>query len=203
MVVHKIGDALETTAPGPIDESQAVGSRVRELRKAKGITLQQLADAADISVGYLSQIERDLSRLPIGILTRLADHLGVHLHWFFHGGSGTSDDDRDIVVRAGQGRRLTFPGIGISDELLSPNLLGPLEVVRSTLAPGADSEFYTHQGHEAGVVLDGELDLWVGDRHLRLSAGDTFSFASTEPHRCANTTAAPVVVLWIVTPPHY
>ncbi|HEY7626446.1 MAG TPA: cupin domain-containing protein, partial [Ilumatobacteraceae bacterium] len=153
--------------------------------------------------GYLSEIERDISRLPIGVLGRIAEVLGVHLHWFFHGASDAPEEERDIVVRAGQGRKLTFPGIGISDELLSPNLHGPLEVVRSTLAPGADSGYYTHDGFEAGVILDGSFDLWVGDRHLQLHAGDTFSFASTERHRCANTTDLPVMVLWIITPPHY
>jgi transcriptional regulator with XRE-family HTH domain len=212
MVVHRVRDAIETTDPTEaLDvsdlesqiQSQMVGSRVRELRRAKGLTLQELASAAGVSVGYLSEIERDISRLPIGVLGRIAEVLGVHLHWFFHGASDAPEEERDVVVRAGQGRKLTFPGIGISDELLSPNLHGPLEVVRSTLAPGADSGYYTHDGFEAGVILDGSFDLWVGDRHLQLHAGDTFSFASTERHRCANTTDLPVMVLWIITPPHY
>jgi transcriptional regulator with XRE-family HTH domain len=204
VVIRKVSDAIETTtAVAVVDENRPVGGRVRELRRARGLTLQQLATETGISVGYLSEIERDLSRLPIGVLTRIADALGVHLHWFFHGDADGPDDERDIVVRAGRGRVLTFPGIGISDELLSPTLTGPLELVRSTLEPGADSEYYHHDGAEAGVVLEGTLDLWVGERHLRLHPGDTFSFASTEQHRCANTTRRPTVVLWIVTPPHY
>lgn len=205
-------DAVETTDPtDDLDDddldgqirTQMVGGRVRELRRAKGLTLQELSIAAGVSVGYLSEIERDLSRLPIGVLGRIAEALGVHLHWFFHATSDAPEHERDIVVRAGQGRTLTFAGIGISDELLSPNLNGPLEVIRSTLAPGADSDYYTHKGFETGVILDGVFDLWVGDRHFQLSAGDAFSFASTERHRCANTTDRPVTVLWIVTPPHY
>jgi transcriptional regulator with XRE-family HTH domain len=212
MVVHRVRDAIETTDPvDSLDEidierqihSSMVGGRVRELRKAKGLTLQELATAAGVSVGHLSEIERDLARLPIGVLRRIASELGVHLHWFFHGVSDDPGDEREVVVRAGHGRRLTFPGIGISDELLSPNLLGPLEVTRSTLAPGADSGDYSHDGFETGVVLDGHFDLWVGGRHHRLGPGDSFSFASTEVHRCANTTDHPVTVLWIVTPPHY
>jgi transcriptional regulator with XRE-family HTH domain len=212
VVVHRVRDAAETTDPAGASsdadlEAQIadhpVGSRIRELRRANGLTLQQLAATSGVSVGYLSEIERDLTRLPIGVLGRLADVLGVHLHWFFHGDADAPEDERDIVVRSGHGRRLTFPGIGISDEMLSPNLLGPLEVIRSTLAPGADSGDYTHDGHEAGVILSGTFDLWVGARHLRLSPGDSFSFPSTERHRCANTTDVPVTVLWIVTPPHY
>lgn len=202
MVVHKILDAAEATADQPVHGAHAVGSRVRELRKAQGRTLQDLSAAAGISIGHLSEIERDLASVPIGVLSTLAAELGVHLHWFFEDGT-TSHADSDVVVRAGHGRRLSFPGIGISDELLSPNLLGPLEVVRSTLVPGADSDYYTHDGHEVGVVVEGTLDLWIGERHLRLRRGDSFGFPSTEPHRCANTTTRPTVVLWIVTPPHY
>lgn len=212
MVVHRVRDAQETTDPGePLDastiahgiENNVVGSQVRELRRANGMTLQEVAAASGVSVGYLSEIERDLTRIPIGTLSRIAQALGVHLHWFFRGAADAPEDERDIVVRSGHGRRLNFPGIGISDELLSPNLNGPLEVIRSTLAPGADSEFYSHDGYEAAVILSGTFDLWVADRHFVLSAGDAFSFASTERHRCANTTRQPVTVLWIVTPPHY
>jgi transcriptional regulator with XRE-family HTH domain len=207
MVVSRVRDAVEVTEGvddlNNLDSSHALGIRVRELRKANGLSLQRLADSVGISVGYLSEIERDISRVPIPVLRRIADRLGVHLHWFFDGGDHDADNEHDIVVRAGRGRRLSFPGIGISDELLSPDLLGPLEVIRSTLAPGADSEVYTHEGVEAGTVLSGVLDLWVDERHLRLGEGDTFTFASTIPHRCANTTDSPTVVLWIVTPPHY
>ena len=203
MVVRKIRDAAEISAPGPIGQPGSVGLRLRELRKAQRLTLQQLGAVAGVSVGYLSEIERDITRVPIGVLSRLAEALGVHLHWFFQGGAEADADDRDVIVRAGTGRRLTFPGIGIADELLSPDLLGPLEVVRSTLAPGADSEFYSHDGHEVGVILTGVLELWIADRRFRLVPGDTFAFNSTKPHRCANTTDEPTVVLWIVTPPHY
>jgi quercetin dioxygenase-like cupin family protein len=156
-----------------------------------------------ISVSYLSQIERDVSRLPIGVLKQIADTLGVHMNWFFHQATEGPADERDVIVRATNRRNLTFTGLGITEELLSPNLSGPLEMLISTIHPGADSEFYVHDGAEAGLVMSGTLELWVGERQFRLEQGDSFAFASTEPHRCANLGTEPVKVFWVITPPHY
>lgn len=187
----------------PAADEAAIGAQIRELRKIKGFTLQQVAAQAGISVGYLSQIERNQSRLPIGVLKRICDALGVHMNWFFQPTAAAPAEERDFVVRAGGRRRLTFTGAGIVEELLSPNLAGPLELLLSTLAPGADSEDYSHDGAEAGFVLTGTLDLWIGGRKFRLEEGDSFSFRSTEIHRCANPGGAPTQVVWVITPPHY
>ncbi|CAB4362642.1 MAG: helix-turn-helix domain-containing protein [Actinobacteria bacterium] len=192
-----------TSGDGQFDAETVIGGQLRELRKAKGMTLHEVATAAGISVSYLSQIERNVSRLPIGVLKKISDVLGVHMNWFFRSGAQGPADERDVVVRAGNRRKLSFTGLGITEELLSPNLSGPLELLISTIHPGADSEFYAHDGHEAGLVMNGVLDLWVGEQHFSLRAGDSFSFASTEPHRCANSGAKPVKVLWAITPPHY
>jgi transcriptional regulator with XRE-family HTH domain len=185
-----------------LDES-VIGSQIRELRKVKGKTLQQVAEAAGISVGYLSQIERNQSQLPIGILKRICDALGVHMNWFFQPSTDVPPEERDIIVRAPNRRRLTFTGLGIREELLSPNLSGPLELLLSTIEPGADSGDYSHDGVEAGLVLKGTLDLWVGGNFFQLHPGDSFSFKSTETHRCANSGTEPVEVVWVITPPHY
>ena len=210
MAIRALSSAREATSSGGgsaglqhFDSDAPVGARIRELRKAHGRTLQDVASAIGISVSYLSQIERDVSRLPIGVLKQIADALGVHMNWFFHNGREGPANERDVIVRAGSRRNLTFTGLGITEELLSPNLAGPLELLISTIHPGADSEFYAHDGGEAGLVMAGTLELWVGQRRFRLEVGDSFAFTSTEPHRCANIGDAPVKVLWVITPPHY
>lgn len=205
MAIRALRTADEATSPsnsGPFDGA-LIGGRLRELRKAERLTLKDVAAGAGISVSYLSQIERNVSRLPIGVLKRIADVLGVHMHWFFQPGADGAAEERKIVVRAGHRRNLTFTGLGITEELLSPDLSGPLELLISTIHPGADSEFYEHDGSEAGLVMSGDLELWVGEQHFRLHAGDSFAFKSTEPHRCANSGREPTKVLWVITPPHY
>src|SRR5271169_6479812 len=78
-----------------------IGEQIRELRRIKGMTLQQVAGAVGISTGYLSQIERNRSKLPIGVLKRIADFLGVHMNWFFQPEAAGPAEERDIIVRAG------------------------------------------------------------------------------------------------------
>lgn len=195
----------QTIDPPLADEQtheDAIGGQIRELRKVKGLTLQEVADASGISVGYLSQIERNQSKLPIGVLKRISTTLGVQINWFFHG-SDVPADEKDIVVRANNRRKLTFTALGIEEELLSPNLSGPLEMLMSTIEPGADSGDYSHEGVEAGLVISGTLDLWVAGQFFRLNTGDSFSFKSTETHRCANSGEEPAKVVWVITPPQY
>ncbi len=211
MAIRAVSASREATTGGggdayaadSYDEQAFIGGRVRELRKAQGRTLADVAAGVGISVSYLSQIERDVSRLPIAVLKRIADELGVHMNWFFRTGVQGPADERDVIVRASNRRNLTFTGLGITEELLSPNLAGPLELLISTIDAGADSELYSHDGAEAGLVMQGTMQLWVGDRHFELAVGDSFAFPSTEQHRCANRGTTPVKVLWVITPPHY
>ena len=186
-----------------VDAEAAIGEQLRELRQVKNLTLRHVADKAGISVSYLSQLERNQSRLPIGVLKKIADVLGVHMNWFFQSSGDGAAAEREVVVRAANRRRMSFTGLGITEELLSPNLSGPLELLMSTIEPGADSEDYSHDGAEAGFVLTGTLDLWVSGRYFRLQEGDSFSFKSTEVHRCANPGTQATRVLWVITPPHY
>ena len=206
MAFRPLHTANEFRQPGvgsEFDPAAEIGDEIRGLRKAQGLTLKQVAAAAGISVGYLSEIERNITRLPIGVLKSICDVFGVHMNWFFRAGKLGPPDERDIVVRAANRPRLSFTGLGITEELLSPNLNGQLELLISTIAPGADSDDYTHNGSEAGLVLDGTLDLWVDGVQLRLESGDSFAFSSTRQHRCANPGRKPTRVLWVITPPHY
>jgi transcriptional regulator with XRE-family HTH domain len=207
MAIRSLRTAEEWAAtpphPDQIDPEVAIGGQLRELRKLKGLTLQEIASKADISVGYLSQIERNQSKLPIGVLKKLSDLLGVHMNWFFQGSTHSAPEERDLVVRKAHRRQLTFTGLGIIEELLSPNLSGPLELLMSTIEPGADSGDCSHDGNEAGIVISGTLDLWVSNQFFRLEEGDSFSFSSTSFHRCGNPGKIPTKVVWVMTPPHY
>jgi transcriptional regulator with XRE-family HTH domain len=191
-------DALNTSS-----EERQIGQQIRELRRIKRLTLHQLAEAVGVSVGYLSQIERSRSKLPIGTLRKICDVLGVHMSWFFPAGASGPASERSFIVRAKNRRRMSFTGLGINEELLSPNLSGPLELLMSTIEPEADSGEYSHDGAEAGVVVAGVMELWVNDRYFRLETGDSFSFNSTERHRCRNPGETPTKVVWVITPPHY
>lgn len=194
--------------PGQLPEDGEVddqlGVQVRELRAAKGQTLQTLAEKTGLSVGYLSQCERGRSKLTVANLLRIARALDVSINWFFQNSGDADAEESGIVVRAKNRRKVRISAAGLTEELLSPSLKGPLELIMSVLEPGADSgEAYSHKTDEAGVVISGELELWVGERHFHLGLGDSFAFSGTIPHRWRNPGESTTKVVWVLTPPSY
>lgn len=187
------------------DPVAALGPQIRELRKSRGLTLTDLARLTGLSIGHLSQVERGLSTPTIRQLQQIAAAMEVQIGWFFRTEAPADGAEDAVVVRAGARRRLEIGRSGITDELLVPSLDGPLEMLLCTIEPGSGSgaEPYTHEGDEAGFLLSGEMEIWVDDRRYHLTAGDSFAFASTRPHRyrCIGSTAAKV--LWVITPPTY
>lgn len=169
------------------------------------MTISRLALRIDRSIGYLSQIERNKSAVTISALQEIADALGVQIAWFFQPQQLVKPEEAGIVVRKANRRRLHFPGSGIEEELLSPNLSGQLELILTTFQPGSTTgdRDRVRRGEEAGYVISGTLELTVEGRRLRLNEGDSFAFARKGPHRCGNPGKDTAVVLWVITPPSY
>ncbi len=185
-----------------------LGGEIRQLRRVRGITLQQLARATGKSVGFLSQVERNLSKPSVAALQDISEALGVHIGWFVPEEPSVSRE-RDCIVRALNRRRLTYSELsdtdylGLHDYLLSANLNGNLALGLSRYEPGASTgdDCYAHRGEEAGLVLAGRLELTIDDRVYLLEAGDSFSFDSGRQHRYANPSdSEETVVVWANTP---
>lgn len=189
--------------PPAADAVRHIGREIRGLRKARRYTLAILAARTQLSVGYLSLLERDLATPSINALHAISRALGVTISWFFEAGDAPPGE-RDYVVRRTRRRRLEFSA-GIVDELLSPTLEGQLELLASRFPPGATSGAapYTHAGEEAGVVVRGKLELWVDGKVFVLEAGDSFGFPSTLAHRYRNPDSEEAEVIWAITPPSY
>ncbi|UCH74888.1 MAG: helix-turn-helix transcriptional regulator [Rhodospirillales bacterium] len=186
-------------------EGIRVGQQIRDLRKAKGLTIAALAGRIDRSVGYVSQIERNLSELSIPDLKRVAEALEVQISWFFHPTAAVPPAERDYIVRRGNRRRLSLTGIGVTEELLSPSLGGASELVLTRIPPHSTTgeEFVTRKAEESGLVLQGRMGLWVKDRYFLLEEGDSFCLRPEESHRVANPGDVECVVVWVITPPVY
>jgi transcriptional regulator with XRE-family HTH domain len=180
-----------------------LGERIRGLRKRQGLTLAELARLSELSVGYISQLERDISRPSVDTLLKIGRCLGVNIQWFFSTKSEVSDTDAGYVVRKDSRQSIHYDD-GIFDQLITPSPSGQIEVVHSRFPPGAyNRTSYTHEGEEVGYILTGTFELWVGERHFLLGEGDSFRFASNEPHRYGNPGQTDAVVLWVITPPTY
>jgi transcriptional regulator with XRE-family HTH domain len=178
----------------------SLGRSIREVREARGVILAELAQACGKSIGYLSQVENGRSRPTVTDLRAIAGALGVQLGFFFGDQNALAKEDA-YVVRRNHVRRLTLKD-GVANDLLSPSLEGPIELLRTTLDPGARSgDAYSHRGCEAGHVLEGTLELWINGEQLILEAGDSFAFNCHKPHRFANPGVVRTTVLWVLTPP--
>ncbi|WP_339028352.1 XRE family transcriptional regulator [Bradyrhizobium symbiodeficiens] len=179
----------------------AVGRRIRDLRRVRQFSLETVASRTDLSIGFLSQIERGLSSPSLRVLATLADVLGVGIAALF-GASPSADGTSDQVVTRGLQRpELKLWRTGVSKQLLSPaSADNKLNLFLVHLEPGGSTgdELYTHDGEEAGLVLEGEMLLTVDSETWSLKTGDSFRFASRRPHRFSNPAEdAKAVVLWV------
>jgi transcriptional regulator with XRE-family HTH domain len=179
----------------------AVGQRLRDLRRIRAMSLETVAVRADLSIGFLSQIERGLSSPSLRVLATLADVLGVGIAGLFGSGENTSAVQDAVVTRERQRPELNLWRTGISKQLLSPaGSDGRLNLFLVHLEPGGSTgdELYTHDGEEAGLVIEGRMKLTVDAESWTLKSGDSFRFASRRPHRFSNPSRdAKAVVLWV------
>ncbi|HEV2677065.1 MAG TPA: cupin domain-containing protein [Aliidongia sp.] len=200
-------DSLDSTgaAPQPLPLDSSVGLRLRALRKARDLSLQQMSERLGVSIGHLSQVERGLSTASLKLLAGAADVLGVGLAGLFPDSAAASEPETGtVVVRQAQRGQLGLWQAGITKELLTaPRGASRLNLFMVRIEPGGTTgdEDYVHGGEEAGFVLEGTLELRVEGRTWQLESGDSFRFASDRPHRFGNAGGTATLVLWVnVTP---
>jgi len=182
--------------------SRTLGADLRALRKARGMTLSDLAAALGRSVGWLSQVERDISEPSISDLRQIAGALGVPMSMLF-GHASAPADEQGYIVRAGARRPMGSGEEGLFEELLSPDLTDDFEVIHSTFRPGARMEKPARRPtQEVGYIISGKLDLTLGGREFTVGPGDSFRFRGEE-YRWANPYTEPAVAIWVIAPPVY
>ncbi|GHA59463.1 XRE family transcriptional regulator [Amylibacter ulvae] len=180
----------------------SLGADLRALRKSRGITLAEMAKQTQRSVGWVSQIERDLSEPSINDLRKLSNILGVSLSLFF-GQSDTIENETGRIVRAGARRQIGGSEEGLVEELLSPDLTDDFEMVRSVFHPNsARTDFITRETQEVGYLISGRLTLWLGEEQFDLNAGDSFRIRG-EGYRWENPYNETAVAIWVIAPPVY
>lgn len=181
----------------PTDDSQALARLVRDLRKHRGLTLDELAGRVNRSLGFLSQVERGLSRPTVADLTAISEALQVPTTYFYQ---AVPPREIDWVTRPGERRTLYYAG-GVTDVLVSPTLNGRFAMLESHLAPGASSGdgHLDDSSEQGGFVLEGELTLWLEgrDEAVTLRPNDSFQLPPHSQFRYANLTPEPTRVLWV------
>ncbi len=175
----------------------AFGGRIRDLRRKAGMTLQALADQAGISVGFLSQVERDKATPSLGTLASLAGALDVDIDVFI-----ATPKPADSVTRAGERPRFSLTDASLSYERINTTLPGgTLSSLIVHIPVGYASEVTAHVGEELIIVLDGTLKQTLGEASFILNPGDSLHFMGDTPHSFANIGEGPARLLWTGTSP--
>ncbi|RKT27985.1 XRE family transcriptional regulator [Roseovarius halotolerans] len=184
------------------DRPPTLGADLRTLRKARGLTLSEMAEQLDRSVGWLSQVERDLSDPSITDLRHIAAALGVPVSMLF-GQPTAPAHEAGHVVRQGARRRIGSGAAGLIEELLSPDLTDDFEMVHCTFEPHSRiGETVTRPTQEVGYLLSGKLDLEIGNDTFTIHPGDSFRIRE-EPFAWINPYDEPAVAIWAIAPPVY
>ena len=176
-----------------LTHTQAIGSHLRTLRLERGESLAQVAAAAEISTGFLSNLERSQTGVSVGIMHRLAHHYGTTLSEFYY-----QADSPGPLVPKNKRRLLSSNGGVRMEELAWGNIVMEPHIFH--VAPGKGSlEFYTHQGQEFLYLIKGQLAITLDDKKYKLVPGDSFYFESSIRHCWLNPGKSESVVLWVNT----
>ena len=179
-----------------------VGERLRTIRSVRRVTLKTVAERAELSESFLSQVERGRANASVASLTRIAAALGVNVADLFEPNGSTA---RPRVLRREARPNLAFGTLG-RKFMLTPRPLEHLQVIVGELDVGGSTgdDPYTHgDSEELLVVLEGVVSLQLGTEAFELSTGDSIDYRSSTPHRLVNIGGEPAEVMWIISPPSY
>lgn len=178
----------------------SVGSRLRAVRKTRGLSLRQLAERVGCTPSYLSMVENDKLDPSASRLKKIADALDSTIVELF-----SEPSNNGVVLRKEERQRVSFPGSGLMIEILIRQVPGlAMDARLAIVGPGGGSEGdYSHPGEEFGYIVQGTLELTVEETTYVLNEGDTFYFQSSRNHRFRNVTNEDVKVLWVNHPPSW
>lgn len=175
-----------------------IGLKIKELRLKNQLTQEELADRCELTKGYISQLENDLTSPSITTLKDILQALGSSLTDFF-----ASDEEEkltfgedDYFVKQGEDTTVTW--------LVPTAQKNAMEAIRMEISVGASTEKdLPHEGEEFGYVLDGEVRVTVGKRSEKAKKGESFYYRADKAHYIENTGKCKAVILWLSCPPNF
>lgn len=181
-----------------------IGAKIKELRKARKLTLQSVATETGFSPALISQIENNNVSPPIATLSKLARFFDVKISHFFEEEEEVRRyevvrvEDRRVVSRviskAGKGHGYTYEALSVH------NLNKKMEPFVVSVSERSDDEtMYSHEGEEFILIISGTAEVLLDEERIKLEAGDAIYFDSSMRHRLLSYDGSEVQVLAIVT----
>ena len=175
-----------------------IGNRLKDLRVLKGLTQEELADRAELSKGFISQVERNLTSPSIATLMDILQCLGLTIGEFFN-----EEPEEQIVFGHQDYFEKVDNELNNTIKWIIPNAQKHImEPILLTLqAAGSTYPDNPHEGEEFGYVLSGSISIHLGNRIYRAKKGESFYFIPDKKHFL--TTKRGAVVLWVSSPPSF
>jgi len=177
-----------------------VGSRLRAARRNRRLTLQQAAGHAELTAGFLSQLERGRKAASIATYHRLCSVLGVSLSALFEAPPSATGP----LLRRSERQPIRLGGEGVLDYPLTPNDERRFQVLETRFRPlGTSGEELFSFDADAGFmcILSGRLEVRFEDRTIALGEGDALTFSPQEPHALRNPSSDTEAVVMFVKVP--
>ena len=185
-----------TTEPRP-QAKVRIGAKLRAARLAQRMTIEAVAEASGLTKGFISRLERDNASPSVASLVAVCEVIGLRVGALF-------DPPETAVVRAGEGRQISFGATDAVERLLTPGTQQQLEVIHTVMEGGGQGgeELYSLDcDTEFVYVVEGALDLVMDGETVTLRAGDAMTFPGRTPHTWRNHhTADGCEVLWVLSP---
>lgn len=176
-----------------------IGEKVKRLRLQLGLTQEELAARTELSKGFISQLERDITSPSIATLMDILEALGTDVGAFFNekpAGKIVYSAEDMFIKQADNGSSIRW--------LVTDAQRNALEPILVTLPTGEETEpDDPHEGEEFGYVLAGSVALLLGERRYKVKKGDSFYFRPNSDHRLINVGKSEAKVLWVSTPPSF
>lgn len=175
-----------------------IGIKIKRLRLKNDLTQEELADRCELTKGYISQLENELTSPSIATLEDILNALGTTPAEFFSDEKESKIvfSDKDFIEKSADGHTV---------EWLVPNAQkNEMEPIRVTLEPHtALSQDIPHEGEEFGYVLKGSIVLHFGQAAYNVKKGEVFYFSSERVHTIENRGAEKAVIVWVASPPTF
>ncbi len=177
-----------------------IGAKIKELRVQKSLTQEELADRCELSKGFISQLERDLTSPSIATLVDILQCLGTNLEEFF---SNTASEQ--VVFAKTDYFEKVDGELKNKIEWIIPNAQkNMMEPILLTLEPdGATYPDNPHEGEEFGYVLNGAVNIHIGSKIYKAKKGESFYFIPNKKHFISTQGKTGATILWVSTPPSF
>lgn len=185
-----------------MDETRnEIGSRIKQFRLARGLTLKDIELRAKVSATHVSEIERGMTSPTVGALAKIAEAMGTDVAYFV--------EKRNVsnisVVKRNQRRTMQFKDWGATYFSLTKDLPNPrISFLEVELEPGIarPEETSTHDGEEFALVTKGVMEIIIGEEKYILKEGDSIHYKADKPHAMRNIGDARCRAIWVTLPPY-